>query len=158
MAIDFPNDPSPGQNYTVDGKTWSFTDGKWALNVSTGGVQGPTGPTGPVGVTGPSGTWATTQEINGQTGTSYSLVSGDVGKMVMLNNSSSVTVTVGTSLGLTAGQSIDFLSMGSGQVTIAAGGATLVGTPGLKLRTQYSSATMFCVGTNSYVLIGDLGA
>lgn len=43
MAIDFPNSPSPGTNHTVDGKTWTFTDGKWALNVGVGGVQGPAG-------------------------------------------------------------------------------------------------------------------
>ena len=52
MAIDFPNSPSPGDNLTVDGKTWTFTDGKWALNVGVGGVQGPTGPTGATGATG----------------------------------------------------------------------------------------------------------
>jgi hypothetical protein len=158
MAIDFPDSPDENEDFTVDGKTWTFSDGKWALNVSAVGVQGVEGPTGPAGATGPAGTWATTQEINGQTGTSYSLVSGDLGKMVMLNNEAAVTVTVGTSLGLVAGQSIDFLSMGTGQVTISAGGATLNGTPGLKLRTRYSSATLFCVGENSYVLIGDLGA
>jgi hypothetical protein len=55
MAIDFPNSPSPGANHTVDGKTWTFTDGKWALNVGVGGVQGPTGATGPTGITGPTG-------------------------------------------------------------------------------------------------------
>lgn len=43
MAIDFPNSPAPGTNHTVDGKTWTFTDGKWALNVGVGGVQGPAG-------------------------------------------------------------------------------------------------------------------
>jgi hypothetical protein len=78
--------------------------------------------------------------------------------MVTLNNASAVTVTVGTSLGFSAGQTIDLLSLGAGIVTIAAGGATLNGTPGLKLRTRYSGATLFCVGTNSFVLIGDLSA
>jgi hypothetical protein len=78
--------------------------------------------------------------------------------MVTLNNASAVTVTVGTSLGLSAGQSIDLLSLGAGIVTVAAGGATLNGTPGLKLRTQYSVASLFCIATNSYVLIGDLSA
>jgi hypothetical protein len=78
--------------------------------------------------------------------------------MVTLNNAAAVTVTVGTSLGLTAGQSIDLLSLGAGQVTVTNGSATLVGTPGLKLRTQYSSASLFCIGSNSYVLIGDLSA
>jgi microcystin-dependent protein len=43
MAIDFPNSPAPGDNFTVSGKTWTFTDGKWALNVGVGGVQGPAG-------------------------------------------------------------------------------------------------------------------
>ena len=43
MAIDFPNSPAPNDNFTVSGKTWTFTDGKWALNVGVGGVQGPAG-------------------------------------------------------------------------------------------------------------------
>ena len=55
MAIDFPNSPLSGDNFTVSGKTWTFTDGKWALNVGVGGVQGPTGPTGITGATGPTG-------------------------------------------------------------------------------------------------------
>ena len=78
--------------------------------------------------------------------------------MVTLNNASAITVTVGTSLGFTAGQTIDLMSLGAGQVTVAAGSATLNGTPGLKLRAQYSAATLYCVGTDSYVLIGDLSA
>ena len=55
MAIDFPNSPAPGTNHTVDGKTWTFTDGKWALNVGVGGVQGPTGATGATGPAGANG-------------------------------------------------------------------------------------------------------
>ena len=43
MAVDFPNDPSPGATFTANSKTWTFTDGKWALNVSVGGVRGPAG-------------------------------------------------------------------------------------------------------------------
>jgi hypothetical protein len=43
MAIDFPNAPSPGATFTANSKTWTFTDGKWRLNVSVGGVQGPAG-------------------------------------------------------------------------------------------------------------------
>jgi hypothetical protein len=76
--------------------------------------------------------------------------------MVTLNNASAVTVTVGTSLGFSAGQSIDMVSLGAGIVTVAAGGATLNGTPGLKLRARYSGATLYCIGTNNFVLLGDL--
>ena len=43
MAIDYPNSPSPGDHHTHGGKTWTFHDGKWALNVGVGGVQGPAG-------------------------------------------------------------------------------------------------------------------
>ena len=43
MAIDFPNDPVAGAHHTHDGKTWTFHDGKWALNVSAEGVRGPAG-------------------------------------------------------------------------------------------------------------------
>ena len=70
MAIDFPNSPAPGTNHTVDGKTWTFTDGKWALNVGVGGVQGPTGATGLTGATGVTGATG----LTGATG-----ITGDTG-------------------------------------------------------------------------------
>jgi hypothetical protein len=189
MAIDFPNSPSPGANFTVNGKTWTFTDGKWALNVDSLGVVGPTGPSGPQGVSGISGTastvsgpqgasgvpgsngasgvpgangasgvpgtWATSQTI--VSGATYTPSSSDVGKMIQLTNSDDINITVDTGLGLTAGQSIDFLRFGTGNVTFN-GTAVPVATPGLKLRAQYSVATLFCITTNSYVLIGDLSA
>lgn len=31
MAIDFPNTPTEGQTYTIGGKTWTYTDGKWMV-------------------------------------------------------------------------------------------------------------------------------
>lgn len=68
MAIDFPNSPAPGDNFTVSGKTWTFTDGKWALNVSVGGVQGPTGPTGATGAIGPTGPQGAASTVAGPTG------------------------------------------------------------------------------------------
>jgi hypothetical protein len=130
------------------------------------GPTGPTGPTGadslvagPTGPTGADGSWSSTQVVNTQTGTSYTILSSDLGKMVTLNNTANpLNVTVGTSLGFTAGQSVEFLNLNTGVVTFVAGGATLNGTPGLKLRARYSAATLYCVGTNNYVLIGDLTA
>ena len=53
------------------------------------------------------------------------------------------------------GARIDLLQVGAGQVTVG-GTATINGTPTLKLRTQYSAATLICVASNSYVLVGDL--
>jgi hypothetical protein len=78
--------------------------------------------------------------------------------MITLNNASAVTVTVNGSTGLSAGQAIDLLQIGAGQVTVVASSVTVNSTPGLKFRARYSSATLFCVGSNDYVLIGDLSA
>jgi hypothetical protein len=141
-----------------------YNTGTSAWEPIVSGVQGPTGPsgsTGPTGPTGAAGSFASAQSMNTPTFTTnnYQLISNDLGKMLLLTNGATAgTVTVGTSLGFIAGQSIDMIVTGTGQITVSAGGATLNATPGYKLRTQYSSATLFCVSTNSFVLIGDLSA
>jgi len=49
--------------------------------------------------------------------------------------------------------------IGVGQVTVASDGTTTItSTPGLKLRAQYSAATLICTGTNTFTLVGDLSA
>jgi hypothetical protein len=95
MAIDFPDSPTAGDNFTVDGKTWSFTDGKWALNVGVGGVQGPTGPTGPTGVAGATGiTGATGPTGIGASGaTGPTGVTGASGPVVGIDALTDVTIT-----------------------------------------------------------------
>jgi hypothetical protein len=67
-------------------------------------------------------------------------------------------VTVGASLDLNAGERIDLLQLGAGQVTVVASSTTVSATPSLKLRAQYSAATLLCTGTDTYVLVGDLAA
>jgi hypothetical protein len=98
------------------------------------------------------------QVIKSETGTTYTAVSSDLNKLVTLNNSSAITVTINTSLALSAGQRIDFVQLGTGQVTFSNSSVTLNGTPGLKLRARYSSATLVCLSSNNYLLIGDLNA
>ena len=100
-------------------------------------------------------------EINAQTGTSYTLALTDLAKLVTMDNAGSMTLTVpaNTSVGFTVGDKIDILRKGAGSLTISgAGGVTVNGTPGLKLRAQWSSATLVKLGTDSWVLIGDLSA
>ena len=116
------------------------------------------GTSGPAGPQGAPGDWSSAQTLNAQTGTSYSLVAGDVGKLVTLTNGSPIALTVPAGLGLTAGQRIDLAQLGAGQVTVAGSGATVNSTPTLKLRTQYSAATLICTATNVYLLVGDLAA
>jgi len=106
--------------------------------------------------------WATPADVNltfnAQTGTTYTLVAGDVNKLVTLSNASAVTVTVPNGV-FTSGQQINLQSIGVGQTTVASDGTTTItSTPGLKLRAQYSGATLICTGTNTFTLIGDLSA
>lgn len=93
--------------------------------------------------------------FNAQTGTTYTLISGDVNKLVTLNNASAVTVTVPNGV-FTTGQQINLQQLGAGQVTVASDGTTTFTGTGTKLRAQYSAATLVCTGTNTFTLIGDI--
>jgi hypothetical protein len=96
--------------------------------------------------------------FNAQTGTTYTLVAADSGKLVTTSNASAITVTVPSGV-FTAGEQINLQSIGVGQTTIASDGTTTItSTPGLKIRAQYSAATLICTGTNTFTLIGDLSA
>jgi hypothetical protein len=94
---------------------------------------------------------------------SYTLALADKGKLVEISNASANTVTVPpySSIALPVGSQITILQTGAGQTTIAAGvGVTINATPGLKLRAQWSSATLIkrLNGANldTWVLVGDL--
>jgi len=81
--------------------------------------------------------------------------------LIEANSSSAFTVTIPTdaSTNYPVGTSIDILQAGSGQITIAGdSGVTVNGTPGLKLRTQWSSATLFKRAADTWVVLGDLSA
>jgi hypothetical protein len=81
--------------------------------------------------------------------------------MIEMNSGSATTLTVApnSSVAYPVGTSIDILRVGAGSVTIAAGaGVTINATPGLKLRAQWSSATLVKRATDTWVLLGDLSA
>lgn len=97
--------------------------------------------------------------INAQTGTSYTFVIGDRLKIVTLNNSSAITLTIppNSSVAFDVGTSIDIIQLGSGQVTVAGGsGVTVNSTPTLKLRAQYSVGSCLKIATNQWIFMGDL--
>lgn len=100
------------------------------------------------------------QAFNNQgSNTMVYLTSSDKGKVVTFNTSSNVTVYVNSFANLVAGERVDLLNLGTGTVSISGAGVTVNGTPGLKLRAQYSAASLLCTQSNmSYVLIGDLAA
>lgn len=100
-------------------------------------------------------------DINAQTGTTYTLVLADNGKLVTLSNASAITLTVPTnaSVAFPTGSQINLVQTGAGQVTVAGDtGVTVSSTPGLKLRAQYSGATLIKTGTDSWLLLGDVSA
>jgi hypothetical protein len=104
-------------------------------------------------------TWSTpttlSLTINAQTGTTYTIVSGDLNKLVTLNNASAVTVTIPNGV-FSTGQQVNFQQIGAGQVTFASDGTTTFTGVGTKLRAQYSASTLICTGTNTFTLIGDI--
>lgn len=98
---------------------------------------------------------------NAQTGTTYTLVLTDRDKLVELSNAAAITMTVppNSSVAFPIGTQVHLLQTGAGQPTITAGvGVTINGTPGLKLRAQWSAATLIKRATNTWVATGDLSA
>jgi hypothetical protein len=90
---------------------------------------------------------------------SYTLVLADKDKLVEMGNASANTLTVplNSSVAFPIGSQINILQTLGGQTTIAAtAGVTINATPGLKLRAQWSSATLIKRLENTWVLIGDL--
>jgi hypothetical protein len=84
-----------------------------------------------------------------------------LGQLVLCAGGTATTITVPTNAttAIAVGRRIDFVQTGAGQVTFAgAVGVTLQGTPGLKLRAQFSACSLIKTATDTWVLIGDLTA
>ena len=78
---------------------------------------------------------------------------------VASGSATTITIPTNATIAYPVGTSIDILQTSTGQVTIAgAGGVTVNATPGLKLRTQWSSATLFKRATDTWIVMGDLSA
>lgn len=102
----------------------------------------------------------TTISFNAQTGTTYTLLAADLGKIVTLSNAGGITLTVPPSVFAT-GNIINIQQIGAGQVTLAQGAGVTITSTGAtssapKLRVQYSAASIVCTGSNTFTVIGDL--
>lgn len=93
------------------------------------------------------------QSFTTKTG-SYTPVLMDMGEIIEMSGGGTLTIT--DSASFPVGTSFEVLQTGTSQVTIAGDGFTINSTPGLKLRTQWSSASIIKRGTNSWVAFGDL--
>ena len=101
--------------------------------------------------------------INAQTGTTYTTVLADNGKLITQTNASAITTTIPlfSSVAYPVGAQLNFVQYGTGQVTIqGAGGVTIVSTGATaatpKTRVQYSSATAICISQNNWLVAGDI--
>jgi len=103
--------------------------------------------------------------LNAQTGTTYTFVLTDNGKLVTASNGSAQTYSIPTnaSVAYPTGTQINIIQIGAGQVTINAvtSGTTTIASTGAtatapKLRAQYSSATCIKVATDTWYVVGDI--
>ena len=130
----------------------------WA-SLAYGGLQGTTGLQGSAGSQGTSGQ-VNALTINAQTGTTYTLASGDVNALVTASNAGSITITVPPSV-FTTGQVITVQQIGAGQVTFAQGSGVTITSTGAtasapKTRVQYSAASIICTASNTFTIVGDI--
>jgi hypothetical protein len=97
--------------------------------------------------------------INAQVGTSYTLVLGDAGKLVTMNNAgaSILTVPANASVAVPIGAIVTVQQLGAGQLTLAITSDTL-NQPGLtyKLRAQFSVVTLIKNTSTTWTVLGDL--
>jgi hypothetical protein len=101
-----------------------------------------------------------TLSFNAQTGTTYTLVAADLGKLVTTSNASAVTVTVPPSV-FVAGNTINVQSIGVGITTFAQGAGVTITSTGASssapaLRARYSACTVICTASNTFTIVGDL--
>lgn len=93
----------------------------------------------------------------------YTLAAGDAAETIIIMDSSSandLTVPSASVVAFGTGTSITVVQRGTGKTRILAGaGVTLLATPGLFLRAQYSSCTLVKTeNANEWFVIGDLAA
>lgn len=98
--------------------------------------------------------------FNAQTGTTYTLVAIDSGKLVTTSNASAVVVTIPPAI-FAAGEQINVQSIGVGLTSFAAGvGVTITSTGATPtapiIRARYSAVTIICTAANVFTVVGDL--
>jgi len=98
--------------------------------------------------------------LNAQTGTTYTLVSADSGKLVTSSNAAAVVITIPPSV-FAAGEQINVQSIGAGLTSFVAGAGVTVTSTGATsaapiLRAQNSACTIICTASNVFTVIGDL--
>lgn len=96
--------------------------------------------------------------------TSRTLTSNDQFKTIRFTNASATTLTVNASTDFEVGARADLVTDGAGILTITASTATIAGdetsttTGSFTIGGRYSAATLLCIATDEYRLIGNVTA
>lgn len=95
---------------------------------------------------------------NVQTGTTYTLQAADLGVVVTLNNTSPITVTVPSGLG--ANFYCRLIQIGTGQVTVQAGGGVTLNSYAsqFKIIGQHAGVDLWAYGVNVFNMGGATAA
>jgi hypothetical protein len=151
------------EDMTVDvaGANFTFiyidaTEGWFADTGVAGGLAGVQGATG---AQGDAGEPKVTQNI--QTGTTYTLVLTDEGKLVTMSNAAASTLTIpaNASVAYDVGTRIEIAQLGAGQLTVAITSDTLNSADSyVKLAKQFTAATLTKTATTTWLLVGNLVA
>ena len=101
--------------------------------------------------------------INAQTGTTYTTVLTDDGKLITADNASPIALTIppASSVAYGIGTQINIMQMdATGTVTITAGAGVTLRSDGAKLKTnaQYAVATCLKIASDNWVVVGNLKA
>lgn len=99
-----------------------------------------------------------TAGLNAQSGTTYTLVIGDKGKMIENTNASAITTTVppNSSVAFPLNSIIYIAQGGAGQVTVAAGAGVTLKPSTVKTRAQDSIIALVKTGTDTWRAMGDM--
>jgi len=101
--------------------------------------------------------------INAQTGTTYTTVLADNGKLITQSNASAIATTIplNSSVAYPIGAQLNIAQLGAGQITVSgASGVTVVSTGATaatpKTRAQYSTLTAIQTSTDNWLVAGDI--
>lgn len=138
-----------GDWFVSNGAAWQKVDNSEPFNLDVNGLI----------------PWANLPKGNAGINTqadSYSLVLADAGKTVIMNKATAnnLTVPLNNAQAFAVGTIIDLFQYGAGQTTVVAtGGVTIRSSGGkLKLTGQYSGATLQKIGTDEWLLVGDIAS
>jgi hypothetical protein len=100
--------------------------------------------------------------VNAQTGTAYTPGTAQVGQLTTLDNAAAQSITIpdNATTAFAIGDQLNFMLLGTGTATFAAGGTAVIRSAGakLKLTTQYAVCTVLKWDTDAWIMVGNVSA